>query len=75
MTTRPHLDLLLGVCALAVSACASTRLEIPTNHPAHPEARAGAVPKTSALAASAAPQPEPAPAAPAHDHSSHGGAR
>lgn len=75
MTTRISLDLLVAVCALAVSACASTRLEIPTHHPAHPDARAGAVPKTSALAASAAPEPEPAPSAPAHDHSSHGGAR
>ena len=54
---------------LIVSACASSRLELPSDHPANPRARTAPLELASLLAEAPASSPrrEPAPAH-AHDH-------
>ena len=56
--------------AVLATACASSELEVPTRHPGHPNARAGQMHRTTALAQPRA--PVESPEAIEHSHSEHG---
>jgi hypothetical protein len=56
------------VFASATAACVGSELDVPANHPGHPAARTGKMPKTTTLA------PLPAPPTPAHA-APHSGAK
>lgn len=53
--------------AVLTAACGGSTLEVPANHPGHPEARAGATPTTTTLGQLQTPSSAPAAA----DHSAH----
>ena len=71
--TPPRIWLVPSLVALT-TACVSTELEVPTNHPGHPAARAGKTPETTTLGSGQAP-PEPTAVqqAPHSEHSEHEG--